>query len=1507
MAFLFKSKNKDKDKDRALQSREGPPGSGNSIQSAASRIAREEKHSRSTPTGSLNSLEEGTPSPDVDKFAARRGAQQESTQLQTQSQQQQQQLQQQPPPSSDLPFRNAPPPPQNMNASLYPWSQRRLNFTASIPSPFPRYGAAVNSVSSKEGDIYVMGGLINSSTVKGDLWMIEAGQSMACYPLATTSEGPGPRVGHASLLVGNAFIVYGGDTKIDEADVLDETLYLLNTSTRQWSRALPAGARPSGRYGHSLNIIGSKIYIFGGQVEGYFMNDLASFDLNQLQMPNNRWEVLIDNNEPTGPMQGKIPPARTNHSMITYNDKMYLFGGTNGFQWFNDVWCYDPAPNTWTQLPCIGYIPIPREGHAAALVDDVMYSFGGRTEEGTDLGDLAAFRISTRRWYTFQNMGPTPSPRSGHSMTAVGKLVVVVGGEPSSATNQVNDLSLIFVLDTSKIRYPNDAQIQSNTQKVQQGRRPSGESAPSGPPSRGPPSRENSSGPDPKRLAGGPSSPTSAPKGASGFDMSGPPPVSNGISKLPRIAGPSTPSGPPPQGQPPRPTVDTSVSNRRVRNASLDRIEKEVTGVGVSGVVSRTQSPIARDAIKEVSPVTNGRRTPNQQVAPQVTRSTSRGENAPQVTRSISRGENASQVARSTSRGETATEALKSKTSRQTRGQSSVDSNTEPTLKTVANRPPSPPPPTRQPSNPLSRRGSNRNSQMVALLKELDSARNRNAWYASELELARKAGYASNATLSPGLESRSDETFDDEDKQLIEALLVMRQELVNVQSSVDKQAILAAKQIAESERQRDAAVREAIFAKAKTAAHSGSAASTPSLDNERGGDSQDRSAEMHRKLASALGLQKELQTNLARVGSELEAERRARQLADETSNAAQKRMADLEAYKQENSSEIEQLRAELHLAQRDAREQSIAAAEAIAATSLLRVEKDDFEAKYNEASGNSREHSETFESLRKAVAVSSDIRNHLERKFDEERTQREMVESKMTKLKAEHEARTAELVAVSQRLRDTEEIAERHAAEANAHRQAVLSGLDKIQSDPVKANGADMERMGVLQDQVNVANSLVRKYQQEADAVANKLRKAEERIAGLEAYQEQSSREGVTIRRQLQSALRDTQSLQAMNSDLKHQLSNQQLEANAIMVQHNTLKDILSERGISPSNTSRVRGKSARTDSPDVSSARTSELEQQLARSVAAHEETKQGFNVQLQETEEAYRVRITQLEHDYQSAVHYVKGTEKMLKKMKEELAKHKSENSRLKNENLELEERSLSREDSADWAAERESLEGQIESLEHQVQSLSADLDRQLSGVRKELDSAKHERDFAVRSRDDAVHHMTARERELGELQQENGLLEKRAQDAEHKVSLLLDQVESSVDNYRRRSRMSSDHNITTPNMNGVGHNRQESSEAGSLYGGGMQDARAGMGEARNSMALDNLANELDMLRSHWETTNKNYRLSNTFDFEGNTKREDDGAALGLSESLADWRKRLDTEEQGNNSYATKGNPGP
>src|SRR5205823_2681041 len=97
-------------------------------------------------------------------------------------------------------------------------------------NPFPRYGAAVNGVASEDGEIYMMGGIVNGITVKGDLWMVQNDNgNLSCYPIATVAEGPGPRVGHASLLIGNAFIIFGGDTKLEDSDPLDDALYFLNT------------------------------------------------------------------------------------------------------------------------------------------------------------------------------------------------------------------------------------------------------------------------------------------------------------------------------------------------------------------------------------------------------------------------------------------------------------------------------------------------------------------------------------------------------------------------------------------------------------------------------------------------------------------------------------------------------------------------------------------------------------------------------------------------------------------------------------------------------------------------------------------------------------------------------------------------------------------------------------------------------------------------------------------------------------------------------------------------------------------------------------------------------------------------------------------------------------------------------------------------------------------------------------------------------------------------------
>jgi len=1170
------------------------------------------------------------------------------------------------------------------------------------------------------------------------------------------------------------------------------------------------------------------------------------------------------------------------------------FGGTDGVAWYNDVWTYDPRTNGWTQLDCIGYIPQPREGHSAALVNDVMYIFGGRTQEGNDLGDLAAFRITSRRWYTFQNMGPSPSPRSGHSMTAYGQQIVVLAGEPSSAPRDPSELSLVYILDTAKIRYPNDQQIQQTPsgERVPGARRPSAEKT-GIPQSKGTFSRDTSAGPaeGPKRMFSGPKE--SALNGPVANARGQEPSLANGSSAAPgsRLPRAST-SGPPPlqQAPPPRnngivpvvsdPRSRTPTQNAKgygpaleiQRGASFERQDRiPPVQENPRGVQTRTMNPITTAS-------KTGRPAPTQQ-------SSGLGSMSPDI--ADLHPSNAEiqiqQMGQDPQQYQQQANSNQCKAGEQPRsyvpqmngmgGSSYTDGEKEQMNSTTFTR-------------------------LQELNDELSAAKNQNAWYASELALARKAGYTQDSLQGPKLDEKAVQSLGDNEKPLIEALLAMKAELAEVQGSVGSRVKEAAQMVAEAEQQRDAAIREAVFAKAKLAAHGGSQAGTPQLeDSPRDLTDSDRLTDMGRRLGSSLALQTELRSKLDVVAAELQAEKTARELAEGSMEATIRRLTELEQAR--DPGEAESLRAELHEAEKVARDEKAHRLEADSNARLLQVDVEELQRQLSDISGESQSYLATLTSLRDAIAASQAKSAHLEKKLEDEREQRETVQRKLLQLRAEHEERTSELESTSRRLRDSEELADKHSNEAQLHRSAVLSGLDKLHSKTpdISARGMDNERVAILQQQVTDANALVKKNQADADSAAAKLRRAEERIAGLEAYQEQASRESLSIRKQLQEAVRTAQSFQTQHTDLKRQLESHQRDASAMSVQHSALKELLDERPQTESGHYRSRNLNSpgeRLGSPDV--ARLRELEQKLDESVRAHDETKATTESREQASEKQYRDKLEQLEQDYQSAVSYVKGTEKMLKRMKDELNKSKATNVRLQAE-IDKGSRAGNNLDSdaaADWENERQSLRREIEEMQESVKGSVFQLERQMQEVKTELRAVQEERDHYRASNEQAQQHLSEATRQaqasLDQLKSENARLETRAVDAENKVSLLLDQVESSVDAYRRQSQ-----HIHT---NGIGHTRNVSNNSAVNHGGHSHSGSIGADSAfstsgpgeRNSLALDSLASELETLRTQWEGTHRTYRLSSQFDFE---RSPPVGTGVELSDSLANWRKRLDAEE--------------
>lgn len=100
------------------------------------------------------------------------------------------------------------------------------------------------------------------------------------------------------------------------------------------------GPSPSKRAAHAVAAIGSYIWVFGGNCNFQFFNDL-----HKICLENDTWEKVAHENDITDNVS--VPSPRAGHTMEAYENSLIVFGGGNRTEFFDDLFCFDVATSEW--------------------------------------------------------------------------------------------------------------------------------------------------------------------------------------------------------------------------------------------------------------------------------------------------------------------------------------------------------------------------------------------------------------------------------------------------------------------------------------------------------------------------------------------------------------------------------------------------------------------------------------------------------------------------------------------------------------------------------------------------------------------------------------------------------------------------------------------------------------------------------------------------------------------------------------------------------------------------------------------------------------------------------------------------------------------------------------------------------------------------------------------------------------------------------------------------------
>ncbi|KAJ1301808.1 hypothetical protein OPQ81_009036 [Rhizoctonia solani] len=716
---------------------------------------------------------------------------------------------------------------------------------------------------------------------------------------------------------------------------------------------------------------------------------------------------------------------------------------------------------------------------------------------------------------------------------------------------------------------------------------------------------------------------------------------------------------------------------------------------------------------------------------------------------------------------------------------------------------------------------STRNSPLVgSAQEELESLRRRDVWMRAALARASAAGFVWADQDQEGL---GEWTVEDAPNRLADLVVGLRQQQAKLQSSFATQLQAASDRINEADRVKTIALQEAAFCRAKLAAYESN------LDGDPAKLEREKSARLERLVAAAQTERAVLERTLAERTDALALQTQLREQAEERAADAIRRAEIAEEDKariEAEHHETSERNVFLEGSSRDQMEKmvvvqsSIRQQEAEHAAVLKRLE---------ETSALRDQHMRALEQTQQALAATSARADDMERQWERATGMIQSLEEDVARLRVELEERTQESQRAVERLRDVEEAWAKSREEADAHRHATTSSLGmlldshkELMADEERASRGHTEKVHAMEMEISSLRKMLteagnRITANQTDLVAHQRKTGtamadaaalRAQLGGVRAQLASQVAELGRLRQEIvmkEAAVRERASA-ASSAEVRLGMLRKYLVDNGIVVDEEDINADNESRGGMDLERELQDANRRREDAE----ARIQHLAQQLERAKSAAspsspdaEGRAASAERKREETETRLNKRIQELDHDYQMAVKYVKGTEKMMRRMKEDYAKSKALNEKLQADLDSLRGITSSEAGSRTRGATgrntplsdegHDSMRTQLVESQRSLQRLTADrneLKRQLEALQRDLGQSREdlviaqneasERELQIEELETKIEHLErsltlarngSDETVVERLTNENAALRREKDLLSHKVHILLD----------------------------------------------------------------------------------------------------------------------------------------